>query len=296
MKLSLNILTAFLFSLFLILTPARAVAQNSQDDQPHVQPRATPTPTPTPEPSPGPNEATPQTQPYRTPFPGDEPKGESSTGESSSKDSEIDLGAHPLLSEPPRADMDESVLRPYDPHRAAKDDEIGEYYLKQKNYRAALDRFHDALLYKPNDAEAMYGLAVTQEKLDLLDQADQSYRKYLQIMPNGPKSSESQDALKRIGPHLAMRKTDTSNMEPSKQAAHDMEVGETYLSINKFEAAHERFEEALRLAPENPLVYFRVAQSLQGMQRLVPARLCYRKYLELEPKGRFAGDGKKAIM
>src|SRR5258708_15148889 len=295
MKLSLNILTAFLFSLFLILTPARAVAQNSQDDQPHVQPRATPTPPPTAQPTPGRNEATTQTQPYRPPLPGDEPKGESSTGESSSKDTEIDLGAHPVLSEPPRADTDESVLRPYDPHRAAKDDEIGEYYLKQKNYRAALDRFHDALLYKPNDAEAIYGLAVTQEKLDLFDEANQSYRKYLQILPNGPKSGETQIALKRIGPHLATR-TDTSKIDPSKQAAHDMEVGETYLSMNKYEAAHERFEESLRLAPEDPLGCFRLAPRLQGMQRLDPARLYYRKYLELEPKGRFAGDGKKAIM
>jgi len=290
MKLRLNILIAFLFSLFLVLP---ATAQNP-DNQPHIQPRATPTPTPTPEPTPGPNEAAPQAQPYRPPFPGDEQAGENPSGESSSKDSQIDLGAHPILSEPARADTDDSVFRPYDPHRASKDDEIGEYYLKQKNYRAALDRFHDALLYKPNDAEAMFGLAVTQEKLDLLDQADQSYRKYLQILPNGPKSSEAQDALKRIGPHLVMR-TEGSKIDASKQAAHDMDVGQTYLSMNKYEAARERFEEALRLAPENPLVYFRMAQSLQGMQRLDPARLYYRKYLELEPKGRFAGDAKKAI-
>ena len=214
--------------------------------------------------------------------------------ESSSKDSQIDLGAHPVLAEPGHAEADPSVFLPFDPHRAAKDDEIGAYYLKLKNYRAALDRFHDALLYKPNDAEAMYGLGVTQEKLDLLEQADQSYRKYLQILPNGPKSNDAQEALKRIAPHLAT-KTDNGTSDPSKQAAHDMDVGETYLSTNKYDAARERFEEALRLAPENPLVYFRLAQSLQGMQRLDPARLYYRKYLELEPKGRFAGDARKAV-
>src|SRR5258708_14061735 len=71
--------------------------------------------------------------------------------------------------------------------------------------------------------------------------------------------------------------------------------GETYLSMNKYEAAHERFEESLRLAPENPLVYFRLPQSLKGMQRLNPARLYYRKYLLLEPKGRFAGLAKERI-
>src|SRR5260221_7329603 len=224
MKSSFRILSALLCSLLLILSVAGANAQTSLDDQPHIQPRATPTPTPAPEPTPGPNEATPQSQPYRPPFPGDpEPSGgaESSRAESSSKDSQIDLDARPVLAEPGHAEADPSVFIPFDPHRAAKDDEIGGYYLKQKNYRAALDRFHDALLYKPNDAEAMYGLSVTQEKLDLLDHGDQSYRKYLQILPNGPKSSDAQEAIKRIGPHLAMRKTDTSNMEPSKQAAHD---------------------------------------------------------------------------
>jgi tetratricopeptide (TPR) repeat protein len=294
MKSSLTILTGFLFSLFLMFSVARAGAQSNPDDQPHIQPRATPTPTPAPEPTPGPNEAAPQSQPYRPPFPGDpEPSG-GGGDESSSKDSQIDLGAHPVLAEPAHAEADPSVFVPFDPHRAAKDDEIGQYYLKQKNYRAALDRFHDALLYKPNDAEAMYGLGVTQEKLDLLDLADQSYRKYLQILPNGPKSSDAQEALKRISPHLAA-KTVAGDVDQAKQAAHDMEVGETYLSINKYDAARERFEEALRLAPENSLVYFRLAQSLQGMQRLDPARLYYRKYLELEPKGRFAGDARKAI-
>jgi hypothetical protein len=38
-----------------------------------------------------------------------------------------------------------------------------------------------------------------------------------------------------------------------------------------------------------------MAQALQGMQRLDPARLYYRKYLEAEPKGKFAGNAKKAI-
>src|SRR6266849_3933102 len=183
MKLSLNIFTAFLFFIFLICSVVPAGVQNSPDDRPHILPRATPTPTPAAAPTPGPNEATPQSEPYRPPFPGDEPgaeqPGAAAAGESSSKDSQIDLDARPVLAEPLGPDKDESVFLPFDPHRAA------------------LDRFHDALLYKPNDAEAMYGLGVTQEKLDLLDQADQSYRKYLQILPNGPKSSEAQDALKR---------------------------------------------------------------------------------------------------
>jgi Flp pilus assembly protein TadD len=65
--------------------------------------------------------------------------------------------------------------------------------------------------------------------------------------------------------------------------------------MNSFEAARARFEEALRLAPDNAVAYFRLAQSLQGLRNMESARIFYRKYLELDPNGKFAGNAKKAI-
>jgi Tfp pilus assembly protein PilF len=319
MKSSSHIVTALLFLGTLLLPSPRAAAQESQDNQPHVQPRATPTPTPTPTPAasqqqkpadkyeqppfPGdtsptrPNDPSPKAQDKyeRPPFPGDAPIGGSATGESSSRDTQIDLDNHSTKEEPVPAEEDESVLKPWDPHKAAKDVEVGQWYLKLKNYRAALERFNSALTYKPDDAEAIYGLAVTQEKLDLLSLADANYRKYLGILPNGPRSKEAEEGLKRIAPNVAMRKPGGINADSTKLAAHDIDVGETYLSGNHFDAARERFEDAMRLAPDNPLIWFRLAQALQGMQRLDPARLYYKKYLEAQPKGKFAGNAKKAI-
>jgi len=322
MKVRLNI--ALLFIVSLLLLACSATAQESQDNQPHIQPRTTPTPTPTPTPAAGqqkppdkdkyerppfpgdespmrPNDSSPKAQDKyeRPPFPGDapgtNPTGGSATGESSSRDTQIDLDNHSTKEEPAPAEEDESVLKPWDPHKAAKDVEVGQWYLKLKNYRAALERFNSALTYKPDDSEAIYGLAVTQEKLDLLSLADSNYRKYLGILPNGPRSKEAEEALKRIAPHVAMRKSGDVNADSAKLAAHDIDVGETYLSGNHFDAARERFEDAMRLAPDNPLIWFRLAQALQGMQRLDPARLYYKKYLEAQPKGKFAGNAKKAI-
>jgi tetratricopeptide (TPR) repeat protein len=312
MKFRLYILFLVLF-LMLGMGAQRAAAQDNPDNQPHITPRATPTPTPLPaskptqpqqkqdqyERPPFPGDA-PGTQPApkrqdgydRPAFPGDAP-GTSPTGESSSRDSVIDLNAKPEPKEGPPAE-DDAVLQPWDPHKAAKDVEVGQYYFKIKNYRAALERFNHALIYKPNDAEAIYGLASTQEKLDLLSLADQNYRKYLQILPNGPKAKNAEEALKRIGPNVELRKASAPN-DPASIAAHDIDVGETYLSSNNFDAARQRFEEALRITPDNPLIYFRLGQALQGMQRLDPARLNYRKYLELEPKGKFVQNAKKAI-
>jgi len=311
-----------------LLLAASALAQDSQDDQPHIAPRNSPTPTPTPTPKPaanqpptqkkdqydrppfpgdvqqkpGANEPSPKPSDdkyERPPFPGDapgtNPTGGSVKGESSSKDSQIDIDSHSGKDEPAAPEEDESVLRPWDPHKAAKDVEVGQYYFKLKNYRAALERFNHALTYKANDAEAIFGLAITQEKLDLLSLADQNYRKYLEILPNGPKSKEAQDGLKRVEPHVAIRNSAEVNADPARIAAHDIDVGETYLAGNNFDSARQRFEEALRLTSDNPLIWFRLAQSLQGMQRLDPARLYYKKYLETQPKGKFAKDAKKAV-
>jgi len=216
-------------------------------------------------------------------------------GESSSKDSQIDTDSHSSKEEPAAPAEDESVLTPWDPHKAAKDVEVGQYYLKLKNYRAALERFNHALTYKPNDAEAIFGLATTQEKLDLLTLSAQNYRKYLEILPNGPRSKDAEEGLKRVEPLAAARTPSNVNADSAKIAAHDIDVGETYLAGNNFDSARERFEEALRLTPDNPLIWFRLAQSLQGMQRLDPARLYYKKYLEAQPKGKFAKNAKKAI-
>jgi len=269
-------------------------AQDNQDNQPHITPRDVPAPTPRPTPKPKPKPA--ETEPAEnTPLPENQqpvfPQPQVQ-GESSSKDSQIDFDHVPRAPEPPPPDKakDDNTFLPYDPHRADKDVEVGNYYLRLKNYRAALERFNDALRYKPKDAEATFGLATTQEKLELLDKAYQSYQEYLKILASGPHAKECEAAIKRIQPHLA-----TGKAPPDKEAEHDIDVGETYLSMNNFGAARDRFQEALQLAPENPRACFRLAQSLQGLRLIEPARLYYQKYLQLDPRGLYAADAKKAI-
>src|SRR5271168_4971013 len=88
-------------------------------------------------------------------------------GESSSRDTKIDISPpkdddknHPQSStavsdaelEAAPAPSDVQEFHPWDPHKAAKDVEVGDFYFKRKNYRAALARYQDALLWKNNDA------------------------------------------------------------------------------------------------------------------------------------------------
>ncbi len=136
----------------------------------------------------------------------------SSAGESSSKDTQVDLSppaddakAHPQSSAAV-ADAEAEALsgsgvsefRTWDPHKAAKRVEGGDYYFKRKNYRAAEDRYREALRYKDNDALATIRLAVCLEKLGILDDARAEYESYLKILPHGAQASEAQKAIDRL--------------------------------------------------------------------------------------------------
>lgn len=133
-------------------------------------------------------------------------------GESSSKDTQMDLSpptddakAHPqssaALAEAEAATSGSdgiTELRSWDPHKAAKDIEIGDFYFKRQNYRAAEDRYREALRYKNNDAVATIRLAVCLEKLQIWDDARAEYESYLKILPHGPQASEAQKAINRL--------------------------------------------------------------------------------------------------
>jgi tetratricopeptide (TPR) repeat protein len=259
----------WLLILFLLSFVSLGVAQDqSPDNQPHIVPRNLP-------------------QPKEEPTPASQP------GDSSSKDAATILeegGRNP--SDHRTAGSTVTEMLPYDPHKAAKDVEVGVYYLKHKNYRAALDRLNEALLYKPNDAEATFHLAETQEKLELYALAYQNYKNYLNIITGGPYTKDAQEAIKRIGPRLPK---DTPTGQPASNLAQFVRQGEDYLAQNEFEAAYTSFAKALGISPEDPVCNFRFAESLQGLQRLNEARTFYSKYLSLQPNGSLASEAKRQI-
>lgn len=137
-------------------------------------------------------------------------------GQSSSQDTLIDLSpppddaqAHPqssqiLMDEGSSGSSSAGGFRYWDPHKAAKDIEVGDYYFKRKNYRAAQDRYREALLYKDNDAIATFRLAVCLEKMDLPGDARKEYESYLQILPHGPQAEQARKSIERLkGPASA---------------------------------------------------------------------------------------------
>ena len=97
---------------------------------------------------------------------------------------------------PPGEDVNE--MQPFDPHQAAKDIEVGEFYFKRGNYKAAISRFRSALQSKPNDALATYRLAEALEKDNQLAEATKYYSLYLDILPTGDYAANAREAIERL--------------------------------------------------------------------------------------------------
>jgi tetratricopeptide (TPR) repeat protein len=89
-------------------------------------------------------------------------------------------------------------FHPWNPMKALKDVEVGDFYFKRKNYKAALQRYKEALYYKDNDAMASFRLAVCQEKLGDKAEAKKYYAQYLKILPEGPFAKDAQASLDRL--------------------------------------------------------------------------------------------------
>lgn len=186
-----------------VLAQAQSPNSNSQTSKPKSASKA---------PAENPNLAPPRSDTVNIKDLGDEP------GQSSSKEDPVDLSppaddarTHPHSSEmlEDEGSGDRGELRPWDPHKAAKDVEVGDFYFKKKNYIAAESRYREALYYKDNDAIATYRLAVCLEKMDRDDEARAEYESYLKILPYGPEAADANKAIERL-------KTRAASAKPAK--------------------------------------------------------------------------------
>jgi len=188
----------------LLLGVGFAVAQNSSPSAPAKPPKADSNPSSDQSPAHNPNLAPPRSDSVNAASLGDD------AGESSSKDTQVDLSPPPddakehpnssdiLTEEGSAGGGNTTEFHPWNPHKAAKDIEVGDYYFKRKNYIGAESRYREALLYKENDAVATYKLAVCLEKMNRPDEALEQYEGYLKILPNGPEAGEAKKAVERL--------------------------------------------------------------------------------------------------
>jgi tetratricopeptide (TPR) repeat protein len=96
----------------------------------------------------------------------------------------------------------------WDPLRAEKDIEVGQHYMHNGDYDAAIDRFQDAITAKPGYAVPFRYLGEAQEKKGLKKQAIKSYQRYLDLFPHADDAGKIKKKLEKLWKEVDKEKKD----------------------------------------------------------------------------------------
>lgn len=83
--------------------------------------------------------------------------------------------------------------------------------------------------------------------------------------------------------------------EHTETAKDDENVGGYYLNSHDWKGALSRFESALVLDPENPDVYWGLAEAQRHLGQFAAAKANYAKVMEYDPDSKHAKDAKKIL-
>ena len=75
---------------------------------------------------------------------------------------------------------------------------IGNYYLKQKNYAAAIQRFTEAIEYQADLPKAYEGLAMAYERNGQIHKSVETYKGFLEKNPDSPKVPQFRSRLAKL--------------------------------------------------------------------------------------------------
>jgi len=94
----------------------------------------------------------------------------------------------------------------WDPLRAEKDLEVGQYYMRKGDLDAAIDRFQDASTAKPGYALPFRYLGEAQEKRGLKKDAIKSYSRYLDLDPHAEDGNKVRKKIEKLRAEVEKKK------------------------------------------------------------------------------------------
>ena len=83
--------------------------------------------------------------------------------------------------------------------------------------------------------------------------------------------------------------------EHKETPSEDIEVGQFEIERKNWKAAKSRFESAMVLTPDDPEVYWGLAESERGLGQFAEARANYKKLLDYDPDGPHGKAARKAL-
>lgn len=94
----------------------------------------------------------------------------------------------------------------FNPLKAQRNLEVGQYYLKKGNYDAAIDRLKEALKYKSNYALPHRLLGEAYEKKGRAEEAVRHYKRYLEILPAAEDAAQVAKRIEKLHEGIEKRK------------------------------------------------------------------------------------------
>jgi Tfp pilus assembly protein PilF len=94
--------------------------------------------------------------------------------------------------------VDANAEHRYVPPSASHSVEIGNFYLRRKEFKAALSRFEEAVKTDPHYALAYRGLGRVYERIGLRQKALDAYRRYLDELPSAQEAREAKQVHKAV--------------------------------------------------------------------------------------------------
>ncbi|HEX7112942.1 MAG TPA: type IV pilus biogenesis/stability protein PilW [Mizugakiibacter sp.] len=160
--------------------------------------------------------------------------------------------------------------------------QLGQSYLEQGDLKTALDKLTKALQFDPNYAPAHTVIAVVYERIGQNDQAEQHYRRAVELEPKkGIPNNNLGAFLCRDGKvEESIRYFRTAIADPfyaTPDTAYT-NAGTCELKLNQADAAEADFRKAVQTNPQNREALFQLARVLYGKHDLFHARAFIQRF------------------
>jgi Tetratricopeptide repeat len=150
------------------------------------------------------------TDPVHSP---DDPPPDASASDSGFSSSLTGANDINIPDEPPKSGKHKKTDEPAVHQVTAKDDEdVGEFELSRKNWKAALSRYQSALVTDPENPDVYWGIAESQRQLGDYANAKANYLKVMEYDPDSKHAKEAKKLLK--DPQLANAPAVSANQQP----------------------------------------------------------------------------------
>jgi tetratricopeptide (TPR) repeat protein len=141
--------------------------------------------------------------------------GESGSSSSLAGMSSLLPGPDDDTTSPAKRNKKGAQIEPDHHENATEDENVGRYYLDNKDWKAALSRFQSALVLDPDNPDVYWGLAESERHLGNFAEARANYQKVVDYDPDSRHGKDARKALK--DPEIANAKASVQPPAPAPQ-------------------------------------------------------------------------------